>query len=78
MSKKTDKKLKKGLKRRIVKLILESPSKHYTSSQIAKALRFNQPMKKKLIEKLLKEMVQDSRLTIENDRYHISVDFDTT
>ncbi|MGB1039590.1 MAG: ribonuclease R [Flavobacteriales bacterium] len=78
MSQKTDKKLKKGLKRRIVKLILESPSKHYTSSQIAKALRFNQPMKKKLIEKLLKEMVQDSRLTIQDDRYHISVDFDTT
>ena len=55
MSQKTDKKLKKGLKSRIIKLILESPSKQYTSSQIAKALRFKQPMKKKLIEKLLKE-----------------------
>ena len=78
MSQKTDKKLKKGLKSRIIKLILESPSKQYTSSQIAKALRFKQPMKKKLIEKLLKEMVRDSQLNIENDRYLISVDFDTT
>lgn len=59
MSKKTEKSLKKGLKRKIIHLLSESKTKSYNSKQVAKALGFHQPMKKKLVHQIMEDMHRD-------------------
>lgn len=59
MSKKTEKSLKKGLKRKIIHLLSESKTKPYNSKQVAKALGFHQPMKKKLVHQIMEDMHRD-------------------
>jgi len=59
MSKKTEKSLKKGLKRKIIHLLSESNTKPYNSHQVAKALGFHQPMKRKLVHQIMEDMQLD-------------------
>jgi len=59
MSKKTEKSLKKGLKRKIIHLLSESNTKPYNSHQVAKALGFHQPMKRKLVHQIMEDMQRD-------------------
>jgi ribonuclease R len=78
MSKKTDKSLKKGLKRKIIHLLSESNNKAFNSKQIAKALGFHQPIKKKLVHQLMEDMHRDGVIKSENDGFVMSNSFNSS
>lgn len=71
MSKKTDKRLKKGVKRKIYQLLSQSSNKPFTPKQIAKGIGFHQPMKRKLVEKLLVEMTNEGSLIAASGYYSL-------
>jgi len=75
MSKKTEKSLKKGLKRKIIHLLSESNSKSYNSKQVAKALGFHQPMKKKLVHQIMEDMLRDKVITPQNNGFVMASSF---
>ncbi len=75
MSKKTEKSLKKGLKRKIIHLLSESKNKSYNSKQVAKALGFHQPMKKKLVHQMMEDMHRDKVIVPEGKGFVMASSF---
>lgn len=75
MSKKTEKSLKKGLKRKIIQLLTDSNTKAYNSKQVAKALGFHQPMKKKLVHQIMEDMHRDNVIIAEGDGFVMGTNF---
>ena len=71
MSKKNEKSLKKNVKRKISTLLSQSPDKTFTAKQVAKAIGFHQPIQKKLVARLLNEMLEDKILEADGERYSI-------
>ena len=69
MSKKTEKSLKKGLKRKIIQILSESTTNSYNSKQVAKALGFHQPMKKKLVHQIMEDMHRDNVIIPQNNGF---------
>ncbi len=75
MSKKTEKSLKKGLKRKIIQVLSESPTNSYNSKQVAKALGFHQPMKKKLVHQIMEDMHRDKVIIPKNNGFVMASSF---
>lgn len=75
MSKKTEKSLKKGLKRKIIQVLSESPTNSYNSKQVAKALGFHQPMKKKLVHQIMEDMHRDKVIIPQNNGFVMASSF---
>jgi ribonuclease R len=75
MSKKTEKSLKKGLKRKIIQVLSESPTNSYNSKQVAKALGFHQPMKKKLVHQIMEDMHRDKLIIPQNNGFVMASSF---
>ena len=75
MSKKTEKSLKKGLKRKIIHLLSESNNKSYNSKQVAKALGFHQPMKKKLVHQMMEDMQRDKVIVSQDNGFVMAETF---
>lgn len=75
MSKKTEKSLKKGLKRKIIQVLSESPTNSYNSKQVAKALGFHQPMKKKLVHQIMEDMHRDNVIIPKNNGFVMASSF---
>lgn len=75
MSKKTEKSLKKGLKRKIIQVLSESTTNSYNSKQVAKALGFHQPMKKKLVHQIMEDMHRDKVIIPQNNGFVMASSF---
>ena len=75
MSKKTEKSLKKGLKRKIIQVLSESTTNSYNSKQVAKALGFHQPMKKKLVHQIMEDMHRDNVIIPKNNGFVMASSF---
>lgn len=77
MSKKTEKSLKKGIKRKIIHLFSQSENKPYNSKQVAKAIGFHQPMKKKLVHQIMEKMHLDGIITTKEGGYILATSFNS-
>ncbi len=75
MSKKTEKSLKKGLKRKIIQVLSESTTNSYNSKQVAKALGFHQQMKKKLVHQIMEDMHRDKVIIPQNNGFVMASSF---
>ncbi len=77
MSKKTEKSLKKGVKRKIIQLLSQSENKAYNSKQVAKAIGFHQPMKKKLVHQIMEDLHRDGVIKPQESGFIMASTFDS-